>query len=58
MSYKDNRSFVDGQLLTVSSRKLTVLDLDASYITTRLPGLLTLEAGYSRGLKAFDALRG
>jgi hemolysin activation/secretion protein len=57
LTYKDNRSFIDGQLLTVSSRKLAVLDLDASFTTTRLPGLLTFGAGYSRGLKAFNALR-
>lgn len=57
LTYKDQRSFIDGQLLSVSSRKLSVLDLDASFTTTRLPGLITLGFGYSHGLTAFDALR-
>jgi hemolysin activation/secretion protein len=57
LTVKDNRSFIDGQLLTVSSRKLAVLDLDASFTTTSVSGLITLGLGYSRGLSGFDALR-
>lgn len=53
---KGSRSYLEGILLGVSSRRLTVLDVDSSY-TTGLAGVaLTLDLGYARGLSWLNAL--
>jgi hemolysin activation/secretion protein len=56
LTSKDSRNYLEGELITVSSRKLTVADLDANYSTRAGDGVLSLDLGYSQGLKAFDAL--
>lgn len=53
---KESRNYILGELIVASSRDLTVLDLAGNYITGFLGGGLTLELGFSQGLKAFDAL--
>lgn len=54
---KHNRNYIDGTLLSVSSRNLAVLDLKADYTTLVGRGSLKLDVGYSRGLTAFRALK-
>ena len=54
---KDSKNFLGSFFLDVSSRKLTVLDLDASLTTGLLGGVLSLDLGVARGLTAMSALR-
>lgn len=54
---KDSKNFLGSFFLDVSSRKLTVLDLDASLTTGFLGGVLSLDLGVARGLTAMSALR-
>ena len=54
---KDTKSYLEGQYLGVSSRKLSVLDLDSSLSTGWGPGVLGLSLGWSQGLKSAGALR-
>lgn len=53
---KQSRNYLDGQYLGVSSRNLTVLDLDSSLTTGFAGGSITLDLGYARGLNAMGAL--
>ncbi|MFI0546347.1 MAG: ShlB/FhaC/HecB family hemolysin secretion/activation protein [Brachymonas sp.] len=53
---KDSNNYLEGQFLSVSSRKLSVLDLDSSLSTGWGPGVLGLSLGWSQGLKAAGAL--
>lgn len=57
LTVKDSENYLAGQLLGVSSRTLSVLDLDASSSTALLGGALTLDVGYAQGLKVAGALR-
>lgn len=57
LTVKDSENYLAGQLLGVSSRTLSVLDLDASSSLPLLGGALTVDAGYARGLKVAGALR-
>ena len=54
---KDTKSYLEGQYLGVSSRKLSVLDLDSALSTGWGPGVLGLSLGWSQGLKSAGALR-
>ncbi len=56
LTKKKNENYLEGILLEVSSRSLTVLDLDSSFTTRVLGGALTLDAGVARGLTWFHAL--
>ncbi|NNN28445.1 ShlB/FhaC/HecB family hemolysin secretion/activation protein [Pseudomonas nitroreducens] len=56
LTRKDFKNYLEDIYLDVSSRKLTVLDLDSSFTTQLLGGSFTVNAGVSRGLKLFDAL--
>lgn len=53
---KDSKSYLENVFLAVSSRRLSILDLDSSYTTRFVGGVLTLDLGYARGLKLFHAL--
>jgi hemolysin activation/secretion protein len=53
---KDSKSYLEDVFLAVSSRRLSVLDLDSSYTTRFVGGVLTLDLGYAHGLKLFHAL--
>lgn len=53
---KDSESFVAGQRLDVSSRRLAVTELDINLDTTRAGAFFNAGVGVSIGLNAFDAL--
>jgi hemolysin activation/secretion protein len=53
---KDSKSYLEDVFLAVSSRRLSILDLDSSYTTRFVGGVLTLDLGYAHGLKLFNAL--
>ena len=57
LTTKDSKNYLGSLFLDVSSRKLTVLDLDGSLNTGLLGGVLTLDLGVARGLTAMAALR-
>jgi hemolysin activation/secretion protein len=57
LTTKDSQNYLDTFFLDVSSRKLTVLDLDANLTTGLWGGVLSLDAGLARGLSALGALR-
>ena len=54
---KDSKNYLNTLFLEVSSRKLTVLDLDANLTAGLWGGVLSLEAGMARGLTALGAMR-
>ncbi len=56
VTVKDTRNYLAGSFLGVSSRKLSVLDLDSSTSTGLWGGVLTLDLGYAQGLKIAGAL--
>lgn len=56
LSRKEFKNYLEDIYLDVSSRKLTVLDLDSSFTTQLLGGSFSVNGGLSRGLKLFDAL--
>lgn len=56
LTSKRTENYLDGQRLGVSSRNLSVLDLDGSLYTGLAGGVVALELGYARGLDAFGAL--
>jgi len=53
---KQSKNYLDNQYLGVSSRNLTVFDLDTSLSTVLLGGSVTFDIGYARGLSALSAL--
>lgn len=57
ITQKENKNFLEGQLLEVSSRKLVILDLDLAWNRFFEAGTLNLGLGYSRGVKMLGALR-
>lgn len=54
---KEFNNYLNHQFLGVSSRNLTVLDLDGSFTTGFAGGVLTLNLGYAKGLDALGALQ-
>ncbi len=56
LTTKDSNNFLDGQFLEVSSRKLTVLDVDGNFNTGLAGGVLSVDVGYAQGLKIAGAL--
>ncbi len=56
LSTKSTHNYLADQLLSVSSRDLTVADFSVNYTTGLLGGVVALEGGYSRGLHAMGAL--
>lgn len=57
LTQKESRNYLAGQLLDVSSRKLTTLDIGASYSGALAGGNLSARAGHGRGLTWFGALQ-
>lgn len=55
LTNKETRSYFADQFLAVSSRTLTVLDLDSNFSTSLGGGLVQLDLGYARGLANFGA---
>jgi hemolysin activation/secretion protein len=56
LTVKDSKNYLGGELLGVSSRKLSVFDLGGSASTALLGGALSVDLGYSRGLGIAGAL--
>lgn len=56
LTTKDSRNYLNDQYLQVSSRDLTVLDLDGSLSTRLLGGVLMIDAGLAQGLDTLGAL--
>lgn len=57
LTSKSANNFLNDQFLGVSSRKLTVLDLDADVNTAFGGGVVTATLGYAAGLDALGALK-
>jgi hemolysin activation/secretion protein len=57
LTVKDSKNYLGGELLGVSSRKLSVLDFGGTASTAALGGALSGDIGYSRGLGIAGALR-
>ncbi|HEY8608300.1 MAG TPA: ShlB/FhaC/HecB family hemolysin secretion/activation protein [Noviherbaspirillum sp.] len=56
LNIKNSKNYLAGEYLAVSSRKLSVLDLDASFSTGVAGGVLEIAPGISRGLDFAGAL--
>lgn len=56
LTTKESKNYLADQLLQVSSRDLTVLDVDASLATRLGNAAVQLDAGIAQGLDAFGAL--
>jgi hemolysin activation/secretion protein len=56
LTVKDSKNYLGGELLGVSSRKLSVFDLGGTASTALLGGALSVDLGYSRGLGIAGAL--
>ena len=56
LTMKESSNYLAGQYLRLSSRSLTVLDLDATGSSILLGGVATGSLGYARGLKLGGAL--
>lgn len=53
---KQSLNYLASQLLQISSRNLTVFDLDSNYTTRFLGGSLSLDLGFARGINIAGAL--
>jgi len=56
MTQKNSNNFAAGQKLGVSSRTLSVMDLDTDYSTPAMGGLLSVNGGVAFGMPLFGAL--
>jgi len=54
---KDTENYLADVFLAVSSRRLTVVDIDTSYMFPLLGGMATLSGGYAEGTSWLDALK-
>lgn len=57
LTSKDTNNYLADEFLAVSSRKMTVLDIDAGVSAAIHGGVLSASLGYARGLKLGGALR-
>lgn len=57
LSRKSSHNYLDGQFLAVSSRALSLLDVDASYWKASAWGVLQSTVSYSQGLSRWNALK-
>lgn len=57
VTQKESNNYLVDQRLGVSSRTLTVLDVDTDFSTQIGGGFLTTTAGLAQGLRLFDALK-
>ncbi len=56
LTSETTNSYIEGQKLTVSSRKLSYLQLGANYNTGAIGGAVNLGVAYTRGLTMFGAV--
>lgn len=54
---KESKNFLEGQFLSVSSRKLSTIDIGSSYALTLASGMATFNVGYVKGVDWFGALK-
>lgn len=57
ITQKTNNNYLEGQLLEVSSRKLSILDVDLLWNRFVAGGAVSFGVGYSKGLEIMGALR-
>lgn len=57
LTTKSSRNYLDGQYLGVSSRNLTILDLDGNLSTNLAGGVISIDLGYAQGLNTMGALQ-
>lgn len=57
LTHKDNNTFLEDVRLDTSSRKLTIITLDARHMSRRPGKLWLFNLSYSRGMDLFDAVR-
>jgi len=57
LSRKSSHNYLDGQFLAVSSRAMSVLDVDAAFWKTGAWGVLQSSVSYSQGLSRWNALK-
>ncbi len=57
LTRKEGNNYLAGQFLGVSSRTLSIFDLDSSFTTVVFDGVLSLDFGYSTGTKLVGALK-
>lgn len=57
LTAKESNNYLAGQYLRLSSRSLSVLDVDTTGSSLMLGGVATASLGYARGLTLFGALR-
>ncbi len=56
LTNKETKNYIAGQFLSVSSRELSILDVDSSYTRFLSHGIGTLTLGYAKGVDWFGAL--
>ena len=57
LTWKGSRNYLLGKIIDISSRELTVLDLDVNFSTAWKGAFVAASLGGSRGLSLFGALR-
>ncbi len=57
LTTKSGKNYLDNQFLGVSSRQLTILDVDSELSTAGLGGAITLNLGWAQGLSWLGALK-
>ncbi|HCL76100.1 MAG TPA: hypothetical protein DIC26_09590 [Pseudomonas sp.] len=57
LTQKEQNNYLEDILLAVSSRRLSVFDLDSTYTTRVLGGAFSLNLGLARGLHLFGSLK-
>ncbi len=53
---KETKNYIGGQFLSISSRELSILDIDSTYTHYLSSGLATLTLGYAKGVDWFGSL--
>jgi len=56
LTVKESKNYLGGEFLAVSSRRLSVLDIDSNVNTDVAGGVLSVGLGYAMGLSQFGAL--
>ncbi|MFQ3199729.1 MAG: hemolysin activation/secretion protein [Zhongshania sp.] len=53
---KETKSYIGGEFLSISSRELSILDVDSTYTHFLSKGIATLTFGYAKGVDWFGSL--
>ena len=57
LTTKESKNYLGGLYLDISSRNLTILDLDSTLNTALAGGVISVNLGYARGVSAMGALQ-